>query len=212
MKQDNVTEFTALCVTYSYLPLYFNFSKGDHQSSNKKIGAPTVMETGNETQAKKLLYKAQSPTCLYGGQKFATCRKKKIARNKSIRYMESTSTTGPVEVRYSGKEWQEKYCQSFIHFLHQDTLTMLVPWRIHINLSNNMLWYVKGILLTVNVVALTLASSPPPPPILSASTQMEEHRARVMISIVLELPETTEQFLTDHFLVFFSFSIFLIII
>lgn len=40
---------------------------------------------------------------------------------------------------------------------------------------------------------------PPAPPMLFSSTQMEKHRARVMISIGLELSETTEQFLTDHF-------------
>lgn len=86
-------------------------------------------------------------------------------------------------------------CHSFLALGYTDHT---VPLRGLIN-HNNVLWYVKEILLMVNDAALVLASPPPLSPIPFSSTQMEEHCARVMISIGLELSETTEQFLTDLF-------------
>lgn len=225
MKQDNVTEFITLCVAFSYLLLDFNFSKGDHQSSNKKIGAPTVMETGNKTQAKSFCMK-HGPRASLGKTKVCPPVGKKYARNKSIQYTGSTAIRGLEWLWYTSKAWQGKHrpssdrcfplddqpcCTSEGTNLSHQQRAMVHVWQFSTPTTcmlSALLYvvacscmYVNSILLMVNAVAVTLASPPPPPPppILFSSPQMEERCASVMISIVLELSETTEQLLTDYF-------------
>lgn len=218
-RQCNRIYYPLCCFFLSAVGL--QFLQGWSSKQQQKIGAPTVMETGNKTQAKSFCMK-HSPRASLGKTKVCPPVRKKYARNKSTQYTCSTAIRGLGELMYTGKARQGKYHLSSDRcFPPDDRLCCTSEGTNSSHRQRAMVWqfstpttcmlsallyvvacscmYVNSILLMVNAVAVTLASPPPPPPILFSSPQMEEHCASVMISIVLELSETTEQLLTDYF-------------